>query len=119
MSKEYVAGWKRRISAEEEHRYKRRQDARAAADRCAQILCENYGVKTVYLFGSLTNPALFHERSDIDVVVEGLPDSLYFKALAELWRQLPRGLELDLIPFEDADPELRKRVLEEGVILSG
>jgi len=76
-------------------------------------------VTKVYLFGSLRDPNTFHEKSDIDLVVEGLPPHLYFKALAELWRQLPPGIELDLIPFEDADPELRELVLKEGVSLSG
>jgi len=31
---------------------------------------------------------------------------------------LPTGMELDLIPFEDADSELRERVVEKGVTLS-
>jgi len=119
MPKRYVAEWNRRFDLAEERRRKRWQEALAAADRCAQILYENYGVAKVYLFGSLNDPEAFHDRSDIDLVVEGLPASLYFKALAELWRQLPPDLKLDLIPFEDADPELRRRVLEEGVTLSG
>ncbi len=33
------------------------------------------------------------------------------------WESMPP--QLDLIPFEDAEPELRRRVLEEGVTLSG
>ncbi len=119
MSKRYAAEWNRRFKLAEEQRRKRWQEALAAADRCAQILYENYGVAKVYLFGSLNEPEAFHDRSDIDLVVEGLPPHLYFKALAELWRQLPPGIELDLIPFEDANPELRERVLKEGVTLSG
>lgn len=119
MPDEYTAGWRKRLSADRAHRNIRMHEALAAADRCAQILYENYGVAKVYLFGSLNDPEAFHDRSDIDLVVEGLPASLYFKALAELWRQLPPGIELDLIPFEDANPELRERVLEEGVTLSG
>jgi len=60
----------------------------------------------------------FHDKSDIDLVVDGLPPRLYFKALAELWRLLPAGMELDLILFEDADSELHERVVKEGVTLS-
>lgn len=76
------------------------------------------GVHKVYLFGSLTNPEVFHDRSDIDLVVDGLPPRLYFKALAELWRLLLSGMHLDLIPFEDADSELHERVVKGGVALS-
>ncbi len=83
------------------------------------FIYENYGVRKVYLFGSLNQPERFHDKSDIDLVVDGLPPRLYFKALAELWRLLPAGMELDLIPFEDADSELHERVVKEGVTLSG
>ena len=115
----YVAGWARRLKADEERRRRRAHEAAIAARKCARILYEKYGVQKVYLVGSLAEPKAFHDRSDIDLVVEGLPPRLYFKALAELWRELSAGLELDLIPFEDADPELRKRALEEGVMLHG
>jgi predicted nucleotidyltransferase len=119
MSDDYVAGWRRRLNADEERLNIRAQEAASAAQKCAQVLYENYGVTKVYLFGSLRDPEVFHEKSDIDLVVEGLPPHLYFKALAELWRLLPPGMELDLIPFEDADSELRERVVKEGVTLNG
>lgn len=118
-SGDYVAGWDRRLKADKERRHRRAREAVAAAHKCAHLLYEKYGVHKVYLVGSLTEPEAFHDRSDIDLVVEGLPPELYFKALAELWRCLPPGVELDLIPFEDADPELHKRLLEEGVALNG
>ena len=118
MVDEYVVGWRRRLSADKARRNTRTQEALSAAQKCAQVLYGNYGVRKVYLFGSLTNPEVFHDRSDIDLVVEGLPPQLYFKALAELWRLLPSGMHLDLIPFEDADSELHERVVKGGVALS-
>ena len=119
MADDYVAGWRRRLSTDKARRNIRAQEAVSAAQECAHLLYENYGVRKVYLFGSLNEPERFHDRSDIDLVVDGLPPHLYFKALAELWRLLPPGMELDLIPFEDADSELHKRVLKEGVTLGG
>lgn len=119
MSDDYVAGWRRRLSADKARRDIRAQEAATAAQRCAHLLYANYGVRKVYLFGSLNKPETFHDRSDIDLVVDGLPPHLYFKALAELWRLLPPGIELDLIPFEDAASEFRERVVKEGVTLSG
>lgn len=115
----YAAEWDRRLKIEKERRRKRAHEAAIVARRCAFLLCKKYGARRVYLIGSLKEPEAFHDRSDIDLVVEGLPPRLYFKALAELWRQLPAGLELDLIPLEDADPELRSRALKEGVMLHG
>ena len=115
----YAAEWDKRLEKEKKRRRRRAQEAAIIARRCASLLYEKYGARGVYLIGSLNEPEAFHDRSDIDLVVEGLPPRLYFKALAELWRQLPAGLELDLIPLEDADPELRKRALKEGVRLYG
>jgi len=117
-SGDYAVGWKKRFSTDAAHRDMRAQEALSAAHRCARALYENYGVRKVYLFGSLGKPERFHDRSDIDLVVDGLPPRLYFKALAELWRLLPEGIQLDLIPLEDADQELHERILEEGVPLS-
>ena len=114
----YATGWSRRLHVAEERCKRRVRDA-AAAQECAHLLYENYGVSKVYLFGSLNDPERFHDRSDIDLVVDGLPPRLYFKALAELWRLLPPGMQLDLIPFEDADSEIHERVVKEGVPLSG
>jgi len=119
MKIDYAAGWSRRLLVAEEHRKRRVQAAAAAAQRCAQLLYDNYGVSKVYLFGSLSKPETFHDGSDIDLAVAGLPPRLYFKALVDLWRQLPPAMKLDLVPFEDADPELRERLLKEGVTLSG
>lgn len=114
---DYIAGWQRRLRADQERPHRRAREATIVARKCARLLYEKYGVHKVYLVGSLIEPETFHDRSDIDLVVEGLPPHLYFRALAELWRELPAGSKLDLIPFEDADTELRKRVLEEGVLL--
>jgi predicted nucleotidyltransferase len=77
----------------------------------------DHHVSKVYLFGSLLEESLVHRRSDIDLAVEGLDGGLYFKALRELWTLLPEGVGLDLVPLEDALPELAERVRREGVRL--
>ncbi|MBI5199931.1 MAG: nucleotidyltransferase domain-containing protein, partial [Nitrospirae bacterium] len=71
------------------------------AKECARLLKNKYKVKNVFLIGSLVK-GYIHERSDIDLVVEGLVPELYIKALTELYDLLPTGIELNLIPFEDA-----------------
>ena len=76
-----------------------------------------FGASKVYLFGSLVEETFVHDRSDIDLAVEGLEGKLYWKALSALWTLLPEGVELDLVPLERAWPSLAERVRTEGELL--
>jgi predicted nucleotidyltransferase len=80
-------------------------------------LVRDYDAERVYLFGSLLSDDRVHDRSDIDLAVEGLDGGLYFRALAELWKLLPEGAELDLVPLEQAWPSMLERVKSEGIVL--
>lgn len=93
-----------------------REDLEKIAMAAAQLLIEEFQAKRVLLIGSVVRGVL-HKRSDIDLVVEDLPPQNYIKALTAIYDLLPPGLELDLIPLEDAAPSLRARVLGEGVVL--
>jgi len=84
-----------------------RDEARHLADRCAQLLREQFGVRRVVLFGSAAGDAPWHSRSDLDLAVEGLRPEDHWQALSACYALLPPGLELDLIPLESAWPELR------------
>jgi predicted nucleotidyltransferase len=86
------------------------------AKKCAEVLKDKYKVKKVSLIGSLVE-GFVHERSDIDLVVEGLPPDLYMKVLTELWDILPAGVELNLIPFEDAFESLKEKVVKKGELV--
>lgn len=88
----------------------RRQQALEAAALCAGVLKEQFGARQVYLFGSLAGQSPWHSRSDIDLAVEGLDPQKYFPALSALLQLLPEGLELDLVPLEEAPPELVARI---------
>lgn len=88
----------------------RRRQAQEAAEACAQVLKEQFGVRKVYTFGSLAGQAPWHGRSDIDLAVEGLEPGAYVRALSALYQFLPEGIELDLITLEDAPPELAARI---------
>jgi predicted nucleotidyltransferase len=63
---------------------KERETLILLAEECAKLLKEKYKVKKVFLIGSLVK-GYFHERSDIDLVVEGLVPELYIKALTEFY----------------------------------
>ncbi|MBI4605563.1 MAG: nucleotidyltransferase domain-containing protein [Planctomycetes bacterium] len=80
----YVEGFKARAALREEQRS---LEARAGeiAVRCAERLRAIPEVRRVVLYGSLAK-GTFHQRSDIDIAVEGLPMEAHFRVWAELER---------------------------------
>lgn len=84
--------------------------------RYARFLKSKYEVKRVILIGSLVK-GFFHDRSDIDLVAEGLAPELYIKALTELYGLLPEGAELNLIPYEDAFVGLKDKSIREEKLI--
>jgi len=114
---EYVKAWRERLAKQQGEQRMRAQELRQVARTCARRLVQDFGASKVYLFGSLVEEKVIHDRSDIDLAVEGLEGRLYFKALRELWRLLPEGGELDLVLLEQAWPDLAGRVTTEGVLL--
>lgn len=96
----------------------RREKLRGIAIRCSSVLKDKYKTKRVFIIGSLVK-GFIHERSDIDLVVEGLSPDLYMKALTELWDILPAGVELNLIPYEDAFESLKEKTIKEGELIHG
>jgi predicted nucleotidyltransferase len=90
-----------------------REKALEAAEACAQLLKERFGVERVILFGSTTGQGVWHSRSDIDLAVEGLAPEQFFTAYSACREILPQGVELDLVPLERAYPEMRARILGE------
>ena len=96
----------------------RKKDLRKIASRCAELLGDKYKVKKVILIGSLVSGKV-HEKSDIYLVVEGLPAEIYIKSLTELYDLLPAGIDVNLIPFEDAFETLRQKALQKGEVLYG
>jgi predicted nucleotidyltransferase len=113
----YIRAWRKRWAKREQERLDRAQQLRQIARECAHRLMRDYDAERVYLFGSLLSDDRVHDRSDIDLAVEGLDGSLYFRALADLWKLLPEGAELDLVPLEQAWPSMLERVKSEGIVL--
>ncbi len=92
---------------------KRKEQALEAAEACIRLLKERFGARRVILFGSIVGQGPWHGRSDIDLAVEGLASTEFFPAYSACRDLLPQGLELDLVPLEDAYPEMRARILGE------
>lgn len=94
----------------------RKDELRKLAQKIAHLLKEKYKARRVFLIGSLVK-GIVHERSDIDIVVEGLSPEFYIDALVDANDILERKIELNLIPFEDAFESLKEKTLKEGELL--
>jgi len=96
----------------------KKQNLISMAKKCAKLLKEKYKVKRIFLIGSLAY-GIVHDKSDIDLVVEGLASAQYIKALVDLSDILQWRVEVNLIPFEDAFESLKKKILKKGKLIYG
>jgi predicted nucleotidyltransferase len=91
----------------------RRQEALAIVATCTQVLKSRYGARRVIPFGSVLEEGAWHERSDLDLAVEGLSSEALWQAEKDLEAMVPPWLEVDLIALEHVFPEVRSRILGE------
>jgi len=115
---DYRKLWRLRFQQMEEEKKMGLQDLRKKAVAAARILADQFHAKRVYLFGSVQTQAFFHDWSDVDLAVEGLLPGKYFSALAKLMGFFG-GKRVDLLPLEDAPPEVEKQIREKGELLYG
>jgi predicted nucleotidyltransferase len=113
----FVEAWEARLKEDREALTARFKTARSDAYRAAKLLVENFGVRRVYMFGSLLDEEEFMMHSDIDLAVEGLDPDVYFSALNKISVVAHHGIHIDLIPIEDAHDFIKARIYSEGIIL--
>ena len=77
-------------------------------------IAKKYQVSKLYLFGS--NLDSERKPNDIDLAVEGISDSLFFKFYSELIFSL--SMPVDLVDLKK-DSLLNKMVKSEGILLYG
>ena len=94
------------IILRERQKKERFRKARLVIDKLAGILAGEYRVKKIVLIGSCLDEEHFHSHSDIDLCVEGLADSDYFRALGDLIAESDE-FGVDLIPMEGATERMR------------
>ena len=112
----YIAHWKNRATKHIQADTSLRNRAQTEAKELARVLVEVYGAQKVYLFGSLARDgAPFTATSDIDLGVEGLPDTRFYEALGDLL--LRSTFLVDLKPLVDIAEPLRSRIAKEGILL--
>ena len=110
----YVAGLVQRERARRRRMRKRATKAQEAARTTADLLRQHYGATRVRLFGSVLHSGRFHERSDVDLAVEGLAPADYLRAWA-LLNDSSADFEVDLVDPRDCSPYIWKAVEREGV----
>jgi predicted nucleotidyltransferase len=91
----------------------RRQETLALVAKCTRLLKSRYGAERVIPFGSALGEGVWHERSDLDLAVEGMSAEALWQAEKELESIIPSWLEVDLVPLEQVYPEVRSRILGE------
>ena len=64
----------------------------------ATNLLKNEGCKSVFLFGSLVT-GNFHENSDIDIGIKGLPKGKFFETCAKVYFSLEN--DVDIVDFDN------------------
>jgi uncharacterized protein len=92
------------------------EKARQVADLAAALLKTEFSAVRVVLFGSVIHTEHFHRRSDIDLAVWGIKEREYFRAVGIL-QSLDPAFSIDLIIFDEANSNLQKIILSEGVEL--
>ncbi len=107
-------GIKSNISTSRERRFAK---ALTVLKKAVDVLIREYHVRKIILIGSLTDKERFGPHSDIDLCVEGIPHKQYFKAVGELL-VLSDEFDIDIIPLEDATPEMKERAMK-GKVLYG
>lgn len=110
----YIAGLVRRERARRRRMRERAARALEAAHAAADLLRRRYGATRVRLFGSALHPERFHERSDVDLAVEGLAPQDYLSAWATV-NGPGAEFEIDLVDPRDCRPYIWEAVEQEGV----
>ena len=78
-------------------------------EKAVEIL-KSRGCTDAYLFGSLTHGD-YHENSDIDLGIKGLPGRIYFKTWAEIDRVIDN--QIDLVDFDGKTNDFAQFILRE------
>jgi len=115
--KDYSKYWKNKFKKRKEGLQERKKMLNDFAKKCSDLLKKKYNVKEVYLIGSLIRNYKIHEKSDIDLVVVGLSDKYYFSALNDLYRLVPKGIDIDLITKETASEPMKAIIEKEGILI--
>ena len=92
------------------------RQATADAERIVAFIRDAYRPTRILQWGSVLEPELFREYSDIDIAVEGISDAEKFFSLlgdAEKMTEFP----VDIVQLERIEPEFRELLMQKGRIV--
>ena len=112
---EYKRHWRERAEREAARRCELATRARSEARRVAHMLVHEFGASRVYLFGSLVQDDRFHERSDIDLAVEGIAPERFFKVWAAVGAH--SDVPIELVDLDEVGELMRTLILQYGELL--
>jgi predicted nucleotidyltransferase len=90
------------------------KDAEHREVKTAVDILKEYGVKRIFLFGSVAK-SKHRSHSDIDLACEGISPERFFKVLGELLSRT--GGSIDLVDVKEVKDTLRKRIEREGILI--
>ncbi len=94
-----IAVWKQTLAKKYQGRERQRLMVIDDVWKAIERLNGQYRWEALYLFGSVTHPGKFSQRSDIDVGIQGLNKLQHYRFVADLSGLLER--EVDVVRFED------------------
>lgn len=92
-----------------------REKALKEAERLGKLLHKHFEFDTLFLIGSVLKEKHFTRHSDIDLVIKGLREDLFFKALSFLLSH--SAFNIDLKPYEELDENSRSMIEKKGRVL--
>ncbi|MFW6409917.1 MAG: nucleotidyltransferase domain-containing protein [Halanaerobiales bacterium] len=106
----YRQGWQQRRAQKEKELQNKKKLGRKKAFKIAQLLKENYNVKKVFLFGSISDKSSsrVHQHSDIDIAYVSEKIN-YLQAFGDVL-DIAAPFKVDLVPLNEATPKLKKRI---------
>jgi len=112
----YRNAWKKRAIEEASRNESRRIRALECAQEISDFLVKEFNAQRTVLIGSVLQRDRFRDTSDIDIVVEAIAPSEFFRAVALC--QLPE-FKVDLIDGATAGPLMKERAIKGMVLHDG
>lgn len=110
----YLTYWQKLKVQQQLENQQLAQQARQKLRAIVEILVNEFKAKKIILFGSLVKGG-FDRESDIDLAVQGISPSDYFRSLAMINSFGDRWI--DLKPLEAMEPHFLERVMQTGECL--
>ncbi len=93
----------------------KQKDILATIEKQKSILVNEFGVRSLALFGSFARQSA-KRQSDIDMLVEfNRPVGLFEFARLKIYLEKELGREVDLVTSEALRPEMRDAILREAI----